>query len=311
MKVNYKGEEINLPDFLIVGAAKSGTTSLFYYLSMHKSIFSPAEKEPHFFTFYNNPANFTSPSKMRSYSSLDEYAALFNGISPTQITGEGSTSYLYDYNTAIKNIKELYGSRYNDLKIIILLRNPVKRAWSQYWQFRKFYFEPEDFEVTIKEETVNDRLGKGWSYFYDYLGFGKYYDQVKAYLETFDQVKIVLQEDLLADSDKYVSEVLDFLEVDQLDEKVDTERKFNPSGKPKDNFYGKVWAFKNKTNFFKYFKSIIPLRIRKKLTYYFMENAMERQIMPEKIKNELTEYFREENNKLFELTQDKGILKWL
>ncbi|WP_289043723.1 sulfotransferase domain-containing protein [uncultured Olleya sp.] len=310
MKVNYKGKDINLPDFLIVGAAKSGTTSLFYYLSNHSSIFAPDEKEPHFFTFYNNPANFTSPSKMRSYSSIEEYTSLFDGISSDQITGEGSTSYLYDYDTAITNIKSIYGKKIKDLKIIILLRNPVKRAWSQYWQFRKFYFEPLSFEESITPKIIKERLDKGWSYFYDYTGFGNYHNQVKAYLDNFKHVKIYLQEELLSNSDKIVEDTLDFLDLPQLEVKLDTERKFNPSGKPKNNFYGKVWSLKNKTSAFKFLKSVVPLKYRKKITYFFMENAMERQKMPEGLKQQLARTYDSEIEKLYDLIGNENILKW-
>src|ERR1700753_3266246 len=113
-----------LPNFLIVGAAKSGTTSLFHYLKQHPDIFLPEFKEPHFFV--------SALVKNKVYSWIEEkqeYENLFAGASAYHKRGEASVTYLYYYKIAIPNILSLLG---RSTKIIVILRNPVERALSAY-----------------------------------------------------------------------------------------------------------------------------------------------------------------------------------
>ena len=111
------------PNFLIVGAAKSGTTSLFHYLKQHPEVFMPDLKEPQFLV--------CEKIKGRLHKYIDsaaEYYELFEK-STEKCAGEASVFYLYYFEEAIKNIKKELGS---DVKIIIVLREPVSRAISAY-----------------------------------------------------------------------------------------------------------------------------------------------------------------------------------
>ena len=123
-----------MPDFLIVGAAKSATSSLHNYLEQHPQIKMASLKESWFFSFYKNPPEYASPGKLSNLiSEPDEYLKLYDGAKNDQILGDACPSYLYTYDDTISNIRQLYSEEaLSNLKIVISLREPVSRAYSQY-----------------------------------------------------------------------------------------------------------------------------------------------------------------------------------
>ena len=142
-----------MPDFLIIGAPKSGTTSLYFYLQQHPQIFLPEKKKPFFFAFENQDMNhYHIYGNMKVINNtivdLNEYQMLFENI-PTNIkVGEASTEYLH-IPEAVKNIY----SHIPDVKMIAVLRNPVDRAYSHFSHFRRDGYEPcTDFMEAIKEQ---------------------------------------------------------------------------------------------------------------------------------------------------------------
>jgi len=173
------------PDFLIVGAAKSGTTSLCRYLSEYSSIKIVSERLE-FFGEYLNPAF--------GNLSLKEYLKYFENVADNQIAGEKSVSYLYSYQ-AIDEIYEI-----NPLmKIVMVLRNPVERAYSDYWHRKRTGVEPLSFEDALKEE--NNRIANGSRIELHYANYGLYFAHVSAYIEKFgrDNVFVIRFEDLKSD----------------------------------------------------------------------------------------------------------------
>ena len=120
-----------LPNFLIVGAAKCGTSSLHNYLNQHPDIFMPSYnklgmkvKEPRF--LIKDLVKNRLPNGVWSF---EEYKSLFTDVKNAKLVGESTVLYLYYYEHAIKNIKHYLGK---DVKIIIMLRNPIDRAYSAY-----------------------------------------------------------------------------------------------------------------------------------------------------------------------------------
>jgi hypothetical protein len=113
-----------LPNFIIGGAPKAGTTSFFEYLDQHPKVFTSNPKEPHFF------ASISKNEPVRGYSfSRREYRALFSDAEPEQITGEGSTGYLWHARWVAPKLSECIP----DIRLIFLLRDPVDRAYSDFW----------------------------------------------------------------------------------------------------------------------------------------------------------------------------------
>ena len=132
---------MNKPNLLIVGAAKSGTTSLHHYLDQHDEVFMSKHKEPHF--LINNEEGVNKiPNGINKYR---DYIRLFDNSKNYKYRGESSVMYLQFPEITIKNIIKYLD---DDIKIIIMLRNPIDRAFSGY-QHVKRYNKMENY--TFKE----------------------------------------------------------------------------------------------------------------------------------------------------------------
>ena len=200
-----------MPNFLIVGAAKAGTTSLYEYLRQHQDIFMPRWKELSF--FIGDPCGPLHKVKKPVY-----YYKVFAEAKYQRALGEASTSYLFD-KAAPAIIKKKLGT----VKILAILRDPVAMSYSLYnHQVRKEGETIADFEAALavegkrREDSDFKRQCYGWHANYYYFQRGLYYEQVKRYLDTFDKdnVKIFLFEELARDAVQVAQEAYRFLGVD-------------------------------------------------------------------------------------------------
>ena len=207
------------PDFFVVGAAKSGTSSLYNYLTQHPAVFMPQMKEPHFFYNERSPGSPTLQEK-----DLAGYLQMFEGVPDGVRAGEASTSYLYAANAA-REIKQIRP----DAKILAVLRNPVDRAYSQYWNQVRDGREPLNFEDALDAEAGRRR--KNWWYGFMYVETGRYAGQISRYIETFgrDNVQVHLFEDLHRDAAEVCRRVFSFLGLDP-DHAIEATKVHNRSG---------------------------------------------------------------------------------
>jgi hypothetical protein len=202
------------PNFLIPGAAKSGTTSLYEYLKQHPDVFMPDVKEPTYFVssyLADTPDENPRKKRLMSYLVTDyrDYEALFEGVTTEKAIGEASVYYLYYWKQAIPAIKSTLG----DVKIIISLRNPVDRAYSSYLNVVKDGDEDCTFEQSLHLEDQREQAG--WrTLLYQYRKPGLYADQVAAYLQHFSSVKVILYDDFKNDPVGVAKECCEFLGVD-------------------------------------------------------------------------------------------------
>jgi len=138
-----------LPNFLVVGAPKAGTTSLYEYLSQHPQVFLTEEKELHFWSNEELAKSVDGPGDALALSevveSIDDYRAKFSGVTNELAVGDISPSYLYFSEPVIEKLKKYYSG--NELKIIILLREPSERAYSQYLHQKRLMLETVSFEA--------------------------------------------------------------------------------------------------------------------------------------------------------------------
>lgn len=167
----------------------------------------------------------------QAVSDPNAYFALYEAAGDDQIAFDATTAYLYQYAQTIKSLERYYGDRIGELKIIILLRNPADRAWSHYNYLIRNGFETLSFEEAIKPENMNRRKMERWGF--DYLGFGAYFEQVKAFKERFPHTRIYLTEDLKNHED-VLSDIYDFLELPRVE--APAVKQANPSGVPKNRF---------------------------------------------------------------------------
>jgi len=226
-------EKQKKPDFLVVGAAKSGTTSLFHYLNQHPDVYIPEVKECRFFS--QLPKNFNGlgaeffPNS--GITDKKEYFKLFAN-NDCKVSGDISNDYLYYYEESIKNIKKYLA---DDVTIVIILRNPVDRAYSNYLHAYRDDWEVLSFEQAIIEEQY--RINNNWAWPYHYIKTGFYYKQVKSYLENFSHVKIFLYEDL-NDMQRFMDNIFLFLGVNSITFAQNSTR-YNASGYPKNKIIHK------------------------------------------------------------------------
>ncbi len=210
-----------LPDFLIVGTKRGGTTSLFNYLLEHPSVLPmfPAargKKSPYYFfeEYHRGAVWYRSHFPTQAYRRRME-RILGNPV----VAGEGSPYYLYDPWGAEK-IHELMP----DVKSIILLRDPVKRAYSHYWERVGQGSEPLSFRDALAAEsqrlaTEHDRMMADRNFysrehdFHSYRDRGIYLPQLQRWFEKFprENVLILRSEDLYADEQAILNQTCDFL----------------------------------------------------------------------------------------------------
>ncbi len=221
----------NLPNFLIVGAAKSGTTSLFDQLCRHPDVFKPYIKEPGYFI----PLN-----QYSSINSWDDYKNIFKGAEKFKAKGEASVTYLYDENSP-ELIKEKLG---DEVRILIILRNPIDMSYSL-WQHRKRDLKEDlDFFEALKlrdSNNPNSIYVKSIEYDWDYLNRAKYYKQVKRYIDHFKNVKILIFEEYVKNINTQFKEVCEFLDINP-NINVELESK-NKAYQPRFPFVQKILTY--------------------------------------------------------------------
>jgi hypothetical protein len=231
-----------LPNFLVIGAMRSGTTSLHNYLNQHPDIFMSPRKEPHFFSYENYPLQKYRESmeiSLRQYNEtarrirkryelpvtrLEEYSKLFKKATYQTAIGESSASYLY-FSRSIDRIKHSLPQ----VKLIALLRNPVDRAYSNFIFLRRNNREQiPEFSAALQAE--DQRISQNWppGYFYKHRGF--YYKQLEPYYQQFDRsrIRVYLFDNFRSDPLGVLRDIFRFLGVDQSFV-PDTTIKFNPS----------------------------------------------------------------------------------
>lgn len=254
------------PNFLIVGTARAGTTSLHEYLGNHSDIYMPLQKEPCFFTFYDQDPQYKD-MRHRYTTTIADYQELFKGHME-KITGESSTPYLYFHRETIANIKKLVPD-HRKIKILIVLRDPSERAYSQYMHNRRDLREPLSFEESILAEE--SRKQENWHFDYFYTDKGYYYEQVKDYLDNFDDVKIVFYDTLEKNPDKLLEDIYAFLTVDVIEKKEMIRR--NQSGEMKVKWFKKIITTR-KNPVLNFFRKGLNRETKKKLRNWVKDKLL-------------------------------------
>ena len=179
-----------LPDFLIAGVPKAGTTALHAALVRHPQLFLPAVKEPKFFLTDGRPPVDGGPGDVQTYQEhvwrQEDYEALFDPAPPGARLGEATPFYLYERG-AHARIKALVPSA----RLILLLRDPVDRAHSNWTHLWNAGLEPEaDFLAACRAEP--ERKAAGWAGFWHYVSLGRYGEQVQHLYRHFPREQVLL-----------------------------------------------------------------------------------------------------------------------
>ena len=191
------------PNFLIIGGMKCGTTALTEYLKAHPDVFIASPKEMHFFD--------------RNYENgWDWYESHFVNATGFKAVGESTAHYSYD-----EAAHERIARRLPDARLIMMVRDPVERAHSQYWHARTRGREHLTFSESLEAEP--GRLASGnevdrWTY--SYVDRGNYARQLRSLMQHFDhsRIHVVILEELQRDPAQTYQKICRFLNVD--DEQV-------------------------------------------------------------------------------------------
>jgi len=216
------------PNFFIVGAARAGTTSLYFNLRKQPGIFIPALKELNFFASVDMDGLKQRHPWMRIPRTEAEYLRWFDGGTTANLRGDVSPSYLYD-SEAPRRIKHSIPNA----KIIAILRQPIERAFSHYLFLRSIGLETKPYyDAVLEDHYARNKL---WLGSHLYVELGMYHQQVKRYLETFgaESIRIYLYDELAADSFAVYEDICGFLGADfRSGQFFEPSTRYNPSTPP-------------------------------------------------------------------------------
>ena len=187
-----------LPNFLLLGAKKCGTTALFVMLSQHPDVFFP-RKEIHFFTHEGSP-----PPQPHVVTDFDVYTSLFAQARTIRIRGDASPSYLSAPGAA-----ERIRKRLRSVKLMAILRHPVDRIYSDYMHER---MSGKETCPTLAAALKTDENGQR----FEYIRKTMYSQHVQRYFDLFDRkdILITLYDDFETEPRSFVRDVFSFLEID-------------------------------------------------------------------------------------------------
>ena len=284
-------------DFFIVGAPKSGTTSLFHYLNRHPQVVMSSQKEPNYFS-YNAIHEQGMYYDNNSINTLDKYESLFLQ-KENMLYGEASVSYLF-YDNVAEDIK-----KYNpNSKIIIMLRNPIERAFSHYLMDYRLGLISDSFEniITKKSKHKNAHL-----FYQQYIEVSKYSEQIQRYLDFFEKENILFIdfEDFKKNISFTVGKVYSFLNI-STSFNIDKHIKHNVFTMPKNKVIRFIYSF---TFFRKIITFLFPIFLVKYIRNIFF-SVNKKPELSNDIISKLNKIFNNDVVKLEELLS-KDYSKWI
>ena len=300
-----------MPDFLIIGAGKSGTTSLDIYLDSHPSIFMSKRKDPGFFASeqYEITEDMLPESKAyyEKFINIEEdYSALFRNAEENQIKGETSTIYLYSGKGYLR-IKE----RIPNVKLIAILRQPAERLYSRYLHLARENLLPtKDFQDIFDKSSI-------WWHRPDLIQEGFYFKHLSRFYKIFpkENIKVFLYDDLKHNSQELFSELFRFLEVEHEFKPI-TDVAYNQSGIIKNKFVNRLIGYNNpifnltKSFFPKQFESLKRNPTAQKLISKIRSKNLEKPSMDITLNQKIMDTIYNEDVSKLENLIEKDLTSW-
>ena len=283
-------------DFFIVGAPKAGTTSLYSLFNRHPQIQMSEIKEPNFFSSQSLKRQ-NLYYKEKIIDTLENYHALFNWREK-KIRGEASVSYLY-YPDVPSGI-HIYNPA---AKIIVILRNPVERAFSHYLMDKRLGFVKLPFEeIFIK----SSRHLNADQYFQQFFELGLYAAPLKNYFKIFDasQIAVILFEELITDPAGIAKKLFSFLGVNEWSGKIEFSHK-NKSKVISTSFFQQLYRLKSLR---KFVKSILPKSLEPVVNRMFF--STETEVISTQMQKKLIEFYLNDIMTTEQIT-GKNLQSWL
>lgn len=287
---------VTKPTFFVVGAARCGTTSFVAYLDQHPEVFMSPRKESHFFSRDELPARFGEPDipgvrRLEDYLVREaaEYEHLFDGAHGERAIGESSVYYLSLPETPACIAREV-----PDAKIIVLLRNPVDRAYSAYLMLARDGRESLPFEESLTLEP--ERRRRWFEPIWWYTELSRYASQIERYYAAFGRarVHVILTEELEAHPEQVLQETFRFLGL-RTDVAVDTSWRRNAGGVPKSGWTRSIQEFMFSSNVVvRGLKSAVPQRARTRWGDKLVTASLHHAQLPQEQRLHLWSTFRDD-----------------
>lgn len=291
------------PNFLIIGAAKSGTTALYQALRQHPQIFMSAVKEPHYFAFAGERMDYRGPGvtiNETSVTDLREYERLFAGVTDETAAGEASALYLY-VPQAVRRIYEYAPG----MRLIAILRQPAERAFSAFMHLTRDAREPcGDFADALRAEP--ERIAQNWGFLWRYTDLGFYAQQLRRYYTAFPagQIRVFLYDDFRRDALGTAREAFRFLGVDD-GFAPDLSARPKMSGAPRSR-----WLHDFLRGPHPLARAVLPASVRERAKLRVTNQNLARRELPAEMRRELTQVFRDDILQLQDLI-GRDLSAWL
>ncbi len=278
-----------LPNFIIFGTRKAGTTSLYHYLHQHPEIYMTPLKGTRYFLYDKKLKDADQNVHART---LNEYSELFSGAVKKNATaiGEASPSYMYSGKACIEISKTI-----PEVKLIASLRNPIDMTFS-YYQMQMRNLRPSEF-VPLTIDNVSR-----WA------DLGLYGSYLKKYYTTFNssQIKILIFEEWIKDPTNITKNIFKFLSVDE-NFIPDMDMQYNPGGVAKNSFVG--FLIRNKRILNK-IKPMFPVTVKTVFNKFINSNMEKLPPMNQELRDYLREYFKKDTLALQEML-GRDLMIWL
>ena len=287
---------MSAPNFMCIGTAKSGTTSLYNILKQHSEIYLPSFKEPHFFDITS-----TYQKGLKWY--IDTY---FNNVKQEKCIGDFTPTYLFESESA----KRIYNDLGSDVKFIVILRNPVHRAYSHYLHSKRDLHEDLSFTNAIKKESQRIKQGDYLSRFrFSYISQGRYYNMLLEYFKFFPKENFLIinfEDEFLAKRNETISKVLSFLEISS--ENINVDIKSNQASEPRSKILKNI--MRRDGGYRRIIKKLFPSSIKRQIIKNIIQRLNLKSYSPPELRSIdkkviFDKYFRKEVNNLEKLINRK------
>jgi hypothetical protein len=297
---------VSLPTFIVIGASRSGTTSLHHFLGQHPDIYMSPVKSPNYFV----AGDALPPWEGRALQAMarhwigdrQAYEGLFDAVRGEKAIGEVSPVYLQSRSAPRRIL-----SACPDAKLIAVLREPVSRAYAHYLGRRRDGLEGRaDFRTVVEQEVaapLPDDVAFG-----SYIGASRYHHFLRGYFDCFpaNRIRIHLFEDFVADPGRVLADLFGFLGVDAA-LGVDTSARYNASGEIGGPLRRFVWT--RSVHLRTALRPYLPSRLRD-VGQVLIGRALEKPSLAEDVRARIAEVLRPDVERLQALL-DRDLSGWL
>lgn len=298
-----------VPDFVVAGAARAGSTAVVESLRRRPDVFITQPKEPHYLALGDVGPVFTGPGDDATInkaivSDRRSYEQLFATAPAGTLTGEGSVSTLYYHEKAALRLLELNPAA----RVVIVLREPVSRAYSSHQYLVNRGLEPEpDFRQAVALE--DERITAGWHHLWHYTSMSRYADAVDHFLRSFPQggVRTWWYDDLIAHEERTLAEMHSFLGLAPATAELSAGR-VNASGTPRRPWLQSgIQVAARSAVLRRAVKTVVPFGVRERIR----ASNLAATDVPTNVSREMSTLFRDDIARLEQVLGQPVPARWL